>query len=77
MACQTDWIRSSCRNQRSAGNGLSAVAHLTAIKSRIPFLNFFDGFRTSHEVQKIETLDYADLAKMVTMMQWMHSEEED
>ncbi len=46
---------------------LSAVAHLTAIKSRIPFLNFFDGFRTSHEIQKIEVLDYADLAKLVDM----------
>ena len=44
---------------------ISAVAHLTAIKSRVPFINFFDGFRTSHEVQKIETIDYADLAKLV------------
>jgi pyruvate-ferredoxin/flavodoxin oxidoreductase len=46
---------------------ISAVAHLTAIKSRVPFVNFFDGFRTSHEVQKIETIDYADLAKLVDM----------
>ncbi|WP_315077659.1 pyruvate:ferredoxin (flavodoxin) oxidoreductase [uncultured Clostridium sp.] len=46
---------------------LSAVAHLTAIKSRIPFLNFFDGFRTSHEIQKIEVLEYDDLAKLVDM----------
>lgn len=46
---------------------ISAVAHLTAIKSRIPFVNFFDGFRTSHEVQKIEAIDYADLAKLVDM----------
>ena len=44
---------------------LSAVAHLAAIKGRIPFINFFDGFRTSHEIQKIETIDYADLAKIV------------
>ncbi len=44
---------------------LSAVAHLAAIKSRIPFVNFFDGFRTSHEIQKIATIDYADLAKIV------------
>ncbi len=44
---------------------LSAVAHLSAIKGRIPFLNFFDGFRTSHEVQKIEVMDYDDLAKML------------
>lgn len=44
---------------------LAAVAHLSAIKGRVPFLNFFDGFRTSHEVQKIEVLDYDELAKVV------------
>ena len=44
---------------------LSAVAHLTAIKSRVPFLNFFDGFRTSHEIQKIEVLEYDELAKLL------------
>ncbi len=44
---------------------LSAVAHLAAIKGRIPFINFFDGFRTSHEIQKIEMIDYADLAKIL------------
>lgn len=44
---------------------LSAVAHLAAIKGRIPFINFFDGFRTSHEIQKIEIIDYADLAKIL------------
>ncbi|MDR3037509.1 MAG: pyruvate:ferredoxin (flavodoxin) oxidoreductase [Coriobacteriales bacterium] len=44
---------------------LGAVAHLAAIKSRIPFLHFFDGFRTSHEIQKIEAWDYDDLADML------------
>ena len=44
---------------------LSAVAHLTAIKTRIPFINFFDGFRTSHEIQKIEVLENEELAKLV------------
>ena len=44
---------------------LSAVAHLVAIKGRIPFLNFFDGFRTSHEIQKIEMIDYEDLGKIL------------
>lgn len=44
---------------------LAGVAHLTAIKSRVPFLHFFDGFRTSHEVQKIEVIDYDDFAKLV------------
>ncbi|HWR41787.1 pyruvate:ferredoxin (flavodoxin) oxidoreductase [Sporomusa sp.] len=44
---------------------LSAVAHLAAIKGRVPFLNFFDGFRTSHEVQKIEVLEYDELAQLL------------
>ena len=44
---------------------LGAVAHLATIKSRVPFLNFFDGFRTSHEIQKIEAWAYEDLAEMV------------
>ncbi|MDX9873056.1 MAG: pyruvate:ferredoxin (flavodoxin) oxidoreductase [Clostridia bacterium] len=44
---------------------LGSVAHLAAIKARVPFLHFFDGFRTSHEVQKIETVDYKDLARLV------------
>ncbi|ACL70827.1 pyruvate:ferredoxin (flavodoxin) oxidoreductase [Halothermothrix orenii] len=44
---------------------LGGVAHLAAIKSRIPFLHFFDGFRTSHEIQKVEVMDYDDLAKLV------------
>ena len=44
---------------------LSAVAHLATIKSRIPFVNFFDGFRTSHEIQKIEMLENDDLAHLI------------
>ncbi len=46
---------------------LTPVAHLATIKGRVPFLNFFDGFRTSHEVQKIETWDYEELKEMVDM----------
>ncbi len=46
---------------------LGAVAHLAAIKGRVPFINFFDGFRTSHEIQKIEVWDYETLGKMVDM----------
>ncbi|MDR3729870.1 MAG: pyruvate:ferredoxin (flavodoxin) oxidoreductase [Oscillospiraceae bacterium] len=46
---------------------LAAVAHLSAIKGRVPFLHFFDGFRTSHEIQKIEALDYDDLRPLVDM----------
>ncbi len=46
---------------------LSAVAHLATIEGKVPFINFFDGFRTSHEVQKIETWDYKDLKEMCNM----------
>ena len=44
---------------------IGGVAHLAAIKSRVPFVHFFDGFRTSHEVQKIEVLDFEELDKLV------------
>ena len=46
---------------------LGAVAHLAAIKGRVPFINFFDGFRTSHEIQKIQVWDYEDLKEMCDM----------
>ena len=44
---------------------LGAVAHLASLKGRVPVLNFFDGFRTSHEIQKIEAWDIEDLKEMV------------
>jgi len=44
---------------------IGGIAHLAALKSRVPFLHFFDGFRTSHEIQKIETIDYEDLSKLI------------
>lgn len=46
---------------------LGAVAHLSTIKGRVPFIHFFDGFRTSHEIQKIQTWDDADLKEMLDM----------
>ncbi|MCW6061904.1 pyruvate:ferredoxin (flavodoxin) oxidoreductase [Clostridium sporogenes] len=46
---------------------LSAVAHLSAIEGRVPFINFFDGFRTSHEIQKVEVLEYDELENLVDM----------
>jgi pyruvate-ferredoxin/flavodoxin oxidoreductase len=46
---------------------MALVAHLAAIESSVPFVHFFDGFRTSHEIQKIEMIDYADMAKLVNM----------
>ncbi|MCL1982629.1 MAG: pyruvate:ferredoxin (flavodoxin) oxidoreductase [Clostridiales bacterium] len=54
-----------CSNSVQEVMDLGSIAHLSAIKGRVPFLHFFDGFRTSHEVQKIETLDYADFKGLV------------
>ena len=65
MACrQTGFAMLASTNPQEAMD-LGAVAHLTTIKGRVPFLHFFDGFRTSHEIQKIEEWDYADLADML------------
>ena len=67
MACrQTGFAMLAATNVQEVMD-LAAVAHLAAIKGRVPFLHFFDGFRTSHETQKIEALDYDDLRKLVDM----------
>ncbi|MCL2775851.1 MAG: pyruvate:ferredoxin (flavodoxin) oxidoreductase [Oscillospiraceae bacterium] len=67
MACrQTGFAMTCCGNPQEVMD-LGAVAHLAAIKGRVPFLNFFDGFRTSHELQKIEVWDYNELAEMADM----------
>ena len=67
MACrQTGFAMLASTNPQEVMD-LGAVAHLAAIKGKIPFLHFFDGFRTSHEIQKIETWDYADLKDMLDM----------
>ena len=60
-----DRICASCLNESAGSNGSWSVAHLSAIRGRVPFLHFFDGFRTSHEIQKIETLDYEDLKPLI------------
>jgi pyruvate-ferredoxin/flavodoxin oxidoreductase len=65
MACrQTGFALLASSNVQEVMD-LGGVAHLSAIKGRVPFLHFFDGFRTSHEVQKIELLDYKDLEKLL------------
>ena len=64
-ACRQTGYAMLCSNNPQECMDLGAVAHLTAIKGRVPFLHFFDGFRTSHEIQKIEQWDYADLADML------------
>jgi pyruvate-ferredoxin/flavodoxin oxidoreductase len=66
-ACRQTGFAMLCENNVQEVMDLAAVAHLSAIKGRVPFLNFFDGFRTSHEIQKIETWDYEDLKSMVDM----------
>ena len=64
-ACRQTGYAMLCSNSPQEAMDLGAVAHLAAIKGRVPFLHFFDGFRTSHEVQKIEVWDYKDLADML------------
>ncbi len=67
MACRQTGFAMLCSNNVQEVMDFGATAHLAAIKSKVPFLHFFDGFRTSHEIQKIECLDYDDLAKLVDM----------
>lgn len=64
-ACRQTGYAMLCSNNPQECMDLAAVAHLAAIKGRVPFLHFFDGFRTSHEIQKIEEWDYEDLADML------------
>lgn len=65
-ARQTGFALLSANSVQEA-HDMAAVAHLSAIKGRVPFMHFFDGFRTSHEIQKVQLLDYDDLAKLVDM----------
>lgn len=67
MACrQTGFALLASTNSQEVMD-IGAVAHLSAIKGKIPFLHFFDGFRTSHEIQKVELLDYSDLKNLLDM----------
>ena len=67
MACRQTGFAMLAEGNVQEVMDLGAVAHLAAIKGRVPFVNFFDGFRTSHEIQKIQIWDYDDLAEMVDM----------
>ena len=67
MACRQTGYAMLCSANVQEVMDLGAVAHLATLKSRVPFLHFFDGFRTSHEVQKIETWDYEDLRELIDM----------
>ena len=66
-ACRQTGVAMLCESSVQEVMDLTPVAHLSAIKGKVPFINFFDGFRTSHEIQKIETWDYEDLKDMVDM----------
>ena len=67
MACRQTGCAMLCESSVQEVMDLTPVAHLAAIKGKVPFINFFDGFRTSHELQKIETWDYEDLKDMADM----------
>ncbi|MGN8733943.1 pyruvate:ferredoxin (flavodoxin) oxidoreductase [Fusicatenibacter saccharivorans] len=66
-ACRQTGVAMLCESSVQEVMDLTPVAHCAAIKGKVPFINFFDGFRTSHEIQKIETWDYEDLKDMVDM----------
>ena len=67
MACRQTGFAMLAETNVQEVMDLAAVAHLSAIKGRVPFLNFFDGFRTSHEIQKVAVWDFDDLAEMCDM----------
>ena len=66
-ACRQTGCAMLCESSVQEVMDLTVVAHMASIKGKVPFINFFDGFRTSHEIQKIETWDYDDLKEMVDM----------
>ena len=66
-ACRQTGAAMLCESSVQEVMDLTAVAHCAALEGKIPFINFFDGFRTSHEIQKIETWDYEDLKDLVNM----------
>ncbi len=67
MACRQTGFAMLCEGSVQEVMDLSAVAHLATLESRVPFINFFDGFRTSHEYQKIEVMDQEDIRPLVPM----------
>ena len=66
-ACRQTGAAMLCESSVQEVMDLTPVAHCAALKGKLPFINFFDGFRTSHEIQKIETWDYEDLKDLVDM----------
>ncbi len=67
MACRQTGFAMLCSNSVQEVMDLALVAHLSTLKAKVPFLHFFDGFRTSHELSKIDVIDYEDMRKLVDM----------
>ncbi len=65
MACRQTGFAMLCSSSVQEVMDLAGIAHLSAIEARVPFIHFFDGFRTSHEIQKIETIDYSVFEKLI------------
>ena len=65
MACRATGFGMLCSSSVQEAMDMAAVAHIASLKSSVPFIHFFDGFRTSHEIQKIEDIDYEDLKKIL------------
>ena len=65
MACRQTGFALLASNSVQEAMDLALVAHLSTLEAKVPFLHFFDGFRTSHEVSKIDAIDYADMAKLL------------
>ena len=65
MACRNTGFAMTCASSIQETMDMALVAHLATLKSQIPFLNFFDGFRTSHEIQKVEEISYDDIKTLV------------
>ncbi len=65
MACRQTGFAMLCSNSVQEAMDLALVAHLSTLESKVPFIHFFDGFRTSHEVSKIDAIDYADMDKLL------------
>ena len=67
MACRQTGFAMICSNSVQEVMDLALVSHLATLRAKVPFLHFFDGFRTSHEVSKIDVIDYEDMKKLVNM----------
>ena len=65
MACRQTGFAMLASNSVQEAEDMALVAHVATLKSSVPFLHFFDGFRTSHEIQKIDEIAYEDMAKLL------------